>query len=524
MYVAKDDPSNVLATDSLQGKTDQKGSYQVKDSKIPAGWVLAAGQERNLSFTFTPNAPALLVYLAHGTKVDPHGESKNFKRNVYTQVGNEAKQLYQTQTAVIYRSTTTDEVTGQVIARGQWTTAAIDSLTAPAKAGYTVTNPNAAGKVVVDATMPEQLADVVFTYVADMQTQNFNYVDQNSKQTVATAAMTGKTDSKASFDAMSKLPDGYKLASGQAAQIDFVFAANKPAINIYVVKMSQAETNHASTNDTVVTHIGANEQSPSLNPSKINLIWKDNQGRILNEVQAPKDYKIDWKTVPATTEVTSSENKETGVLTITFQDKSSEDVTVPVTVKGATAINGVKVKQGAAVPAASGSVNTDPIKQFDFKDVTWEEAPSTQTPGAAIPGVARVNYQDGTYQDVNVTIDVLKVEDGRDHKDNTDIYQKLSYITRYYDSTGKLHLVRHERDIYRIKTTDLADGSVDYTGWETDTNTASEIPSTPAANKPVAKVETTKTDAAAAPAPKADANAAVKTDTAAAAKPVSDQN
>lgn len=114
------------------------------------------------------------------------------------------------------------------------------------------------------------------------------------------AGETGKTGAHGTFDAMSKMPEGYKLAEGQAAAINFTYKANSAAINIYVVSLSEAEKNHASTDDTVVTHVGANTDSPSLNPTKIHLIWKDNKGNIESEEDAPKDYKIDWKSVPAT--------------------------------------------------------------------------------------------------------------------------------------------------------------------------------------------------------------------------------
>lgn len=419
-FVDNADKKTVVSHYDIAGVTGKSVNLAI-ESHVPAGWKIAAGQTINDVYTFpAEDQGPTVVYVEHGTKTIENGDSETVSRDIYTKFAGQSKKV-DTQQVKLYRDVTVDDVTGQkTYGNGKENTMA--AYPAPTISGYTITNPNAGSAVKVDDSQTK-LADVVFNYIANEQTQNFNYVDKTSGKTVGTASETGKTGSQSNFDALSKMPNGYKLAPGQTANISFTFQPDAVPITIYVVSLTDAEQNHAATDDKIITHVGADVNSPSMNPSKVHLIWKDNQGNVLSEQDAPKNYKVDWKTVPSTEKVTSEQNMETGVLTIIFQDKSSEDVNVPVEVKGAKAINGAKVKQGAAVPAASGSVDTSDVKQFDLKDVTWSKAPSTATPGANVPGTARVNYQDGTYQDVDVTIDVFKVEDGHDHKDNSNLYR-----------------------------------------------------------------------------------------------------
>ncbi|MBD5269158.1 MAG: YSIRK-type signal peptide-containing protein [Bacteroides sp.] len=186
----------------------------------------------------------------------------------------------------------------------------------------------------------------------------------------------------------------------------------------------------AAAKSEVVTHVGANINTPSLNPNNIELTWKDKNG---NAIAAPTGYKVSWKQAPATSAITN----ETAELVITFKDNSTETIKVPVTVKGATAINGNKVYQGEAAPKARLAVNTKAVDSFGISGMTWAQEPNTNTAGAAIPGVVKVDYSDGTSQLVNVTIDVIGVEKGTDHKDDTNLYRVINLSGQVSGTNGQ---------------------------------------------------------------------------------------
>lgn len=187
----------------------------------------------------------------------------------------------------------------------------------------------------------------------------------------------------------------------------------------------------ASAKGEVVTHVGADAQSPSLAAKNVELVWKDASGKTIS---APSDYILAWKATPNTIKIT----EQNGELVITFKDNSSETVKVTVVVKGATAINGNKVYQGEAAPKARLAVNTKDVDGFGISSMTWDKEPNTNVAGAEIPGVVRVDYADGTHQLVNVTIDVIGVEKGTDHKNDKTLYRVLTLSGQISGTTGQI--------------------------------------------------------------------------------------
>jgi LPXTG-motif cell wall-anchored protein len=155
--------------------------------------------------------------------------------------------------------------------------------------------------------------------------------------------------------------------------------------------------------ESVTTHVGANETVPSLDPSGITLNWTDQRG---NSISQPTGTQVTWATVPDTSKATDYEG-EPGYLNIKFSDGTTTYIEIPVVVQGATAGDVQVVYQNDPVPAASGSVNTSTVDHFGVNSDVWSKAPSTANPGAKSPGTVRVNYSDGTYQDVDVDIMVI---------------------------------------------------------------------------------------------------------------------
>ena len=121
-----------------------------------------------------------------------------------------------------------------------------------------------------------------------------------------------------------------------------------------------------------------------------------------------------------------------------------------------------------ALGDASKVVNTADLTQThnsEISSIDWQILPSLEKANAQAPATVRINFTDGSYLDVPVAVNVIKVDQGIDDKDNHDIYRD---ITRTITVEGQdTPVVQHV--IYsRAKITDLAkpEGQqVTYTAW-----------------------------------------------------------
>lgn len=121
-----------------------------------------------------------------------------------------------------------------------------------------------------------------------------------------------------------------------------------------------------------------------------------------------------------------------------------------------------------ALGDASKVVNTADLTQThnsEISSIDWQTLPSLEKANAQAPATVRINFTDGSYLDVLVAVNVIKVDQGIDDKDNHDIYRD---ITRTITVEGQdTPVVQHV--IYsRAKITDLAkpEGQqVTYTAW-----------------------------------------------------------
>ena len=109
-----------------------------------------------------------------------------------------------------------------------------------------------------------------------------------------------------------------------------------------------------------------------------------------------------------------------------------------------------------ALGDASKVVNTADLTQThnsEISSIDWQTLPSLEKANAQAPATVRINFTDGSYLDVPVAVNVIKVDQGIDDKDNHDIYRD---ITRTITVEGQdTPVVQHV--IYsRAKITDLA--------------------------------------------------------------------
>ena len=392
------------------------------------------------------------------------GTQMDVTRDVYTQIDNEKPELLKHQVVILHRTGDKNMVTGEIVWNA-WQPGKIDAIDAPAKDGYTLVNPGAATAVTVDGSK-KTIDSITYHYTANEQSVNVNYVDEESHKVVTSISVAGKTGETVSFDAQSHVPTGWVIVAGQTVPDHFTFIGTPLKDQTILIHHNENDRYKVVADGDVTTHVGANENVPSLTASGVKLSWSEDG----KTVSAPDGVNVAWENVPATNKIAN----EQGTLKVTFKDGTTTTVNVSVTVQGATAGDLQTVDQNADVPEAKTTVNTSTVDHFGITNVEWSKEPSTKTPGADIPGVARVNYSDGTYQDVDVALDVRGVEHGQDHQDDEDLFLSFEQ-TDTVELPGGItkneiittNLIRDRITDYKYPVGDSR--RVTYTDWVTQT-------------------------------------------------------
>ncbi|WP_225420868.1 Rib/alpha-like domain-containing protein, partial [Limosilactobacillus reuteri] len=121
-----------------------------------------------------------------------------------------------------------------------------------------------------------------------------------------------------------------------------------------------------------------------------------------------------------------------------------------------------------ALGDASKLVNTNDLTadhNSEISSVNWQTLPSLAEANAKAPATVRINFTDGSYLDVPVAVNVIKVDQGVDDKTNHDIYRD---ITRTINVEGESTPVVQHVIYSRAKITDLskpAGQQTSYTDW-----------------------------------------------------------
>ncbi|WP_253284394.1 Rib/alpha-like domain-containing protein [Limosilactobacillus reuteri] len=122
----------------------------------------------------------------------------------------------------------------------------------------------------------------------------------------------------------------------------------------------------------------------------------------------------------------------------------------------------------AALGDASKLVNTSDLTadhNAEISSVDWQTLPSLTEANAKAPATVRINFIDGSYLDVPVAVNVIKVDQGVDNKTNSEIYRD---ITRTINIEGESTPVVQHVIYSRAKVTNLskpAGQQVTYTDW-----------------------------------------------------------
>lgn len=432
-----------------------KNYHVLNPNDAPEIQVNGTTKDMTVTFQYAAN---------HQQITDGDGTHMEVKRDVYTQIDNEKPELLKHQVVILHRTGDKNMVTGEIVWNA-WQPGKIDAIDAPAKDGYTLVNPGAATAVTVDGSK-KTIDSITYHYTANEQSVNVNYVDEESHKVVTSISVAGKTGETVSFDAQSHVPTGWVIVAGQTVPDHFTFIGTPLKDQTILIHHNENDRYKVVADGDVTTHVGANENVPSLTASGVKLSWSEDG----KTVSAPDGVNVAWENVPATNKIAN----EQGTLKVTFKDGTTTTVNVSVTVQGATAGDLQTVDQNADVPEAKTTVNTSTVDHFGITNVEWSKEPSTKTPGADIPGVARVNYSDGTYQDVDVALDVRGVEHGQDHQDDEDLFLSFEQ-TDTVELPGGItkneiittNLIRDRITDYKYPVGDSR--RVTYTDWVTQT-------------------------------------------------------
>ena len=132
----------------------------------------------------------------------------------------------------------------------------------------------------------------------------------------------------------------------------------------------------------------------------------------------------------------------------------------------------------AALGDASKLVNTSDLTvahNAEISSVDWQTLPSLDKADATAPATVRINFTDGSYLDVPVAVNVIKVDQGVNDKTNHDLYRD---ITRTITIQGETAPVVQHVIYSRAKITDLSkpEGQrVTYTDWAPAKNSEGQV-------------------------------------------------
>ena len=250
-YVDKDNPSNVIHTTDLSGKTGQTVNVP---SEVPTGWQLVSGQQVPTSITFTDNGyPDTTVKIEHKhttvtpdhpkttndklpdnpTKNYPAGVGQNDLNKTVTrtiQVTDPHTQKVTTTTQPVHltRTADVDEVSGAVT-YGKWTTGEWPVFNTPNVPGYMPSQAQVAKTTVTDTTKDQT---VKITYAANPQSTTVNYVDPNN-QVIHSTPIKGVTDQTVSVP--NEVPTGWKLSNGSTVPTNLTFGpTGHPVVTVHI--------------------------------------------------------------------------------------------------------------------------------------------------------------------------------------------------------------------------------------------------------------------------------------------------
>ncbi len=490
-YVDKD--GNVIKHYDVTGKTGETVDTNIQ-SNVPEGWVITDKTIPGQITFGSDNPTPINVTIEHGTKDVTNDPSqadkvnKTITRTIDLDIAGKTSE-YTKQTVTIHRGATEDLVTGEVT-YGAWNVdgAKFNAVTAPAEAGYTVTNPNAAPEVVV--TGDTQDSTVTFVYGAGEHSQVINYVDKDDK-VISSYNVTGKTGESVNTDIANHVPEGWVITGKYPTSI--TFGSENPApINVTIEHGTEDVTNtDAGAKSTVTETINVTTPDGKTTPvvSSVTFNRTATKDLVTGEVTygAWSDngtYTFPSYTVPTVAGYTPSQNEVPAqtvkpgdkdlVFNITYSTNEQTRKIVFVDNGNTVGTQTLTGKTGTSVIIGNGNGET-PLEI----PTGYELVPNT-----TIPKTIPFNADSKDNGDITVQVQAkVDTDDGRNDQGNKDVYREVTR-TITVNIEGKAPQTGTQKlYFYRTKSTNEVTGKVTYTDWTSDMTDGStsfsdfEIPS-----------------------------------------------
>ena len=248
-------------TTQLSGKTDEEVTI---NPVAPTGWKIVDGQNIPTTEKATSTGiPPVTVKVEHKTTVVPPTDPKTPKDKLpdnpdkhypdgvgekdlnkfivrqITVVKPDGTREKHDQSVTLTRNATVDEVTGEVIKYGDWTTSNFGEYDAPTVPGYTPSQAKVEG---VKVTADSDFAPVTITYTANRHTLNINYVDKDGNKIGNPYQVPGRTDETVAVDVPGHVPANWELVPNQKYTTSITFGSDDPQDQSYVIQHKTTTT------------------------------------------------------------------------------------------------------------------------------------------------------------------------------------------------------------------------------------------------------------------------------------------
>ncbi|WP_082603541.1 mucin-binding protein, partial [Paucilactobacillus suebicus] len=260
-----------VKTATINGVTDESGTYTADLSGLNSGYRLAAGQNATEDYTITTDdSDNLTIHLTHHLTNSTTTSTQTINYVILNgdgTVSTDQTKAPASHTQNLTWKVVTDDVTGTSYATAEAT--GYPAVTSPTVNGYTPS----ASEVDYSYPAPTATANVKDTtetinYTPDAETATVTYVDDVTGETVKTDTINGVTDESGTYTAdLSGLNSGYRLAAGQSATEDYTITTDDS--DNLTIHLTHHLTNSTTTSTQTINYVILNgDGSVSADQSK----------------------------------------------------------------------------------------------------------------------------------------------------------------------------------------------------------------------------------------------------------------
>lgn len=377
-----DATGKTLETKSITGVSDASANYNTKstiDGYVAEHYKLVSDDTNadNLVFDHDDNTDqSYNVHLTHTYRnVDDHTVVNETVQYIYDN-GQTAHPDYKAQAIEFNRTGTQDLVTNDIVWNA-WTPAeqSFAPVATPAINGYT---PDI--EVVPSAAVNHGSKDIerTVTYHTDDQTILVNYVDDDTKSTLKTDTVIGKTAQKSGYTTKKSLDgylaDHYELVSDSTNGENLVFDADSTKAQVYNVHLKHAHQNVSasdSVNETIhYVYADGSKAADTAHAPSINFSRTGDKDLVANEITwnawTPENQDFAEVQSPLINGYTPSQ-KVVNAITVKPGDKDVEQTVVYAPDTQAIIVNYIDDVTGKTLKTDSLTGKSDQISDYSTK-------------------------------------------------------------------------------------------------------------------------------------------------------------